>query len=166
MYDSSDTHSFSYIANLRQHFHALAALPSLFVATKSDLDLAQQRHEVQPDMYCRKLGLHIQGLGSGPLSVSVKYGQVAELYSLVLSIATDARGSIPAGGGKLTYARMPWRLTTYTALALLGVLSVSWTAWRWFHPRMMPGSGTMRGLFSPSWLPWRWGAGATPRIDL
>lgn len=166
VYDSSDTHSFSYIANLRQHFHALAALPSLFVATKSDLDLAQQRHEVQPDMYCRKLGLHIQGLGSGPLSVSVKYGQVAELYSLVLSIATDARGSIPAGGGKLTYARMPWRLTTYTALALLGVLSVSWTAWRWFHPRMMPGSGTMRGLFSPSWLPWRWGAGATPRIDL
>ena len=41
MYDSSDTNSFSYISNLRQQYK-LDDVPSLFVATKSDLDLAQQ----------------------------------------------------------------------------------------------------------------------------
>jgi len=63
VYDSSDTNSFSYISNLRvrlsfphivlrdtdsdrsralQQQYKLDDIPSLFVATKSDLDLAQQ----------------------------------------------------------------------------------------------------------------------------
>ncbi|KAF5372263.1 hypothetical protein D9757_009626 [Collybiopsis confluens] len=58
VHDSSDTNSFSYISNLRQQY-SLDHIPTLFVATKSDLDLAQQRHEVQPDVYCRRLGLQV-----------------------------------------------------------------------------------------------------------
>ncbi|KAJ7212008.1 EF hand associated-domain-containing protein [Mycena pura] len=41
VHDSSDTNSFSYISNLRQQY-SLDHIPTLFVATKSDLDLAQQ----------------------------------------------------------------------------------------------------------------------------
>lgn len=41
VYDSSDTNSFSYVSNLRQQYK-LDDIPTLFVATKSDLDLAQQ----------------------------------------------------------------------------------------------------------------------------
>jgi mitochondrial Rho GTPase 1 len=58
VYDSSDTNSFSYISNLRvsafsmirlrltlilvKQQYSLDHIPTLFVATKSDLDLAQQ----------------------------------------------------------------------------------------------------------------------------
>lgn len=57
VYDSSDTNSFSYISNLRvsqaqlsdirfahlvQQQYNLDHIPTLFVATKSDLDLAMQ----------------------------------------------------------------------------------------------------------------------------
>ncbi|KAJ2933828.1 hypothetical protein H1R20_g3264, partial [Candolleomyces eurysporus] len=41
VYDSSDTNSFSYISNLRQQYN-LDHIPTLFVATKSDMDLAMQ----------------------------------------------------------------------------------------------------------------------------
>lgn len=41
VFDSSDPNSFSYVSNLRQQY-ALDDVPSIFVATKSDLDLAQQ----------------------------------------------------------------------------------------------------------------------------
>lgn len=93
VFDSSDTNSFSYISNLRvsraqwsarsscstltrfypsllvQQQYKLNHIPSLFVATKSDLDLAQQRHEVQPDVYTKRLGLQV------PISVSVREGE-------------------------------------------------------------------------------------------
>ena len=52
-----------------QQQYSLDHIPALFVATKSDLDLAQQRHEVQPDVYCRRLGL------SAPMAVSARSGQ-------------------------------------------------------------------------------------------
>ncbi|TCD70911.1 ERMES complex Ca(2+)-binding regulatory GTPase gem1 [Steccherinum ochraceum] len=46
VYDSSDTNSFSYISGLRQRYN-LDHIPTLFVATKSDLDLAQQSLRAQ-----------------------------------------------------------------------------------------------------------------------
>ncbi|GAA5930036.1 ERMES complex Ca(2+)-binding regulatory GTPase GEM1 [Sporobolomyces koalae] len=95
VYDSSDTNSFSYISNLRQQYK-LDDIPSLFVATKSDLDLAQQvrtrllqRHEVQPDTYCRKLQIRV------PVSVSVKRGELAELFHTIVRIAIHPMSSIP-----------------------------------------------------------------------
>ncbi len=86
VHDSSDTNSFSYISNLRvsldeflihrstdglQQQYSLDHIPAIFVATKSDLDLAQQRHEVQPDVYSRRLGL------PAPMAVSARTGPSA-----------------------------------------------------------------------------------------
>ncbi|GAA5875036.1 hypothetical protein JCM16303_004990 [Sporobolomyces ruberrimus] len=88
VYDSSDTNSFSYISNLRQQYK-LDDIPSLFVATKSDLDLAQQRHEVQPETYCRKLQIRV------PVSVSVKRGELADLFHTIVRIAIHPMSSIP-----------------------------------------------------------------------
>ena len=105
VYDSSDTNSFSHISNLRHKHSAssstfgyiLSTIPCIFVATKADLDLAQQRHEVQPDVYCRKLELDIPGLGAGPLNVSARDDQLAELYHRIVGIAVDSRGAVPGG---------------------------------------------------------------------
>ena len=122
VYDSSDTNSFSHISNLRQKHSAgsssygymLSTIPCLFVATKADLDLAVQRHEVQPDVYCRKLELDIPGLGPGPLNVSAKWDQMAELYQRIVAIAVDSRGAVPGGkrgAGALTgFTRGRWWL--------------------------------------------------------
>ncbi|KAG6814245.1 ERMES complex Ca(2+)-binding regulatory GTPase gem1 [Tricholoma furcatifolium] len=82
VHDSSDTNSFSYISNLRQQY-SLDHIPTLFVATKSDLDLALQRHEVQPDVYCRRLGLQV------PVAVSVKIGQTADVFHAICNIAMN-----------------------------------------------------------------------------
>ncbi|KAK2465261.1 hypothetical protein APHAL10511_002615 [Amanita phalloides] len=112
IYDSSDTNSFSYISNLRQQY-SLDHIPTLFVATKSDLDLALQRHEVQPDVYCRRLGLQV------PVSVSVKTGQLADVFHVICSIAMKPQSAIPGGGERALRSRA--RLRTYVTLtALLG----------------------------------------------
>lgn len=102
-----------------QQQYKLDDIPSLFVATKSDLDLAQQvrpslallcpclspspapvvtsplsldkteqRHEVQPDTYCRKLSVRV------PLAVSVKRGELADLFHTIVRIAIHPRVSV------------------------------------------------------------------------
>lgn len=97
VHDSSDTNSFSYISNLRVSFlssssqymltsqqqYSLDHIPSVFVATKSDLDLAQQRHEVQPDTYCRRLAL------PAPIAVSTRAGSVTNLWVAVTRMALN-----------------------------------------------------------------------------
>lgn len=155
VYDSSDTNSFSYVSNLRQQFPFLSALPSLFVATKADLDLAQQRHEVQPDVYCRKLGLRIPRIGSGPVSVSVQLGQVAELYGLILSIAIDPRGAIPQTSTAL-HERARWRIATITIFTLLGATGISLGVWRLLRP-------SVSNVGLGNWFGWLRGI---PRTDL
>jgi Ras family protein T1 len=55
-------------------------LPVVFIATKSDLDLVAQRYPVQPDQYCRSLGLSV------PISVSMKTGVTADLYNTLVSV--------------------------------------------------------------------------------
>ncbi|GAA5970928.1 hypothetical protein JCM11641_004512 [Rhodosporidiobolus odoratus] len=103
VYDSSDTNSFSYVSNLRQQYK-LDDAPSLFVATKSDMDLAQQaadlaplsrlhqqRHEVQPDTYTRKLSLRV------PIAVSARRGEVADLWHEVVRIAIRPLSALPYG---------------------------------------------------------------------
>ncbi|KAG7440843.1 mitochondrial Rho GTPase [Guyanagaster necrorhizus] len=110
VHDSSDTNSFSYISNLRQQY-SLDHIPTLFVATKSDLDLAQQRHEVQPDVYCRRLGLQV------PVSVSVKTGQIADVYHAVCGIAMNPYKSIPGGADRALSSTARLRMiVTFTAL--------------------------------------------------
>ncbi|THV03817.1 mitochondrial Rho GTPase [Dendrothele bispora CBS 962.96] len=112
VYDSSDTNSFSYISNLRQQY-SLDHIPTLFVATKSDLDLAQQRHEVQPDVYCRRLGLQV------PVSVSVKTNQTADVFHAICSIAMNPLSSIPGGAERALSASARVKMY-FTITALLG----------------------------------------------
>lgn len=58
-------------------------MPTVFVATKCELDLVTQRYEVQPDVYCRNLGLAV------PLSVSVQKQQMADLYQILAGVAMN-----------------------------------------------------------------------------
>ncbi|WVR09232.1 mitochondrial Rho GTPase 1 [Kwoniella sp. DSM 27419] len=90
VHDSSDTNSFSYISNLRQQY-SLDHIPAIFVATKSDLDLAQQRHEVQPDVYCRRLGL------TAPMAVSARMGPMTNLWVAVTRVALNPTTSLARG---------------------------------------------------------------------
>ncbi|WWC73306.1 mitochondrial Rho GTPase 1 [Kwoniella pini CBS 10737] len=90
VHDSSDTNSFSYISNLRQQY-SLDHIPAIFVATKSDLDLAQQRHEVQPDSYCRRLGL------SAPMAVSARLGPMTNLWVAITRVALNPTISLARG---------------------------------------------------------------------
>ncbi|KAL1722755.1 P-loop containing nucleoside triphosphate hydrolase protein [Schizophyllum commune] len=106
VHDSSDTNSFSYISNLRQQY-SLDHIPTIFVATKSDLDLALQRHEVQPDVYCRRLGLSV------PVAVSVKTGQTADVFHAICGVAMNPNSAIPGGADRNAQAA---RLRTYIAV--------------------------------------------------
>ena len=40
-----------------------------------------QRHEVQPDVYCRRLNLQV------PVAVSVKTGQIADVFHAICGVA-------------------------------------------------------------------------------
>lgn len=121
-YDSSDTNSFSYISNLRQQYK-LDSVPSVFVATKSDLDLAQQRHEVQPEEYCNRLSL--------PPPVAVSRDRVTDLFTTVVAVALSPAGSIPGGvrnrasSDRFTYAL--WMTVIGCGTSVVGFL-----AWRQF----------------------------------
>lgn len=103
VYDTSDANSFGYVAALRVRIHGLYDsesvikseycqlqekykidhVPTVIVATKCELDLVTQRCEVQPDIYCRNLGLAV------PLSVSVKENQMADLYHILTGVAMN-----------------------------------------------------------------------------
>ncbi|KAI9609101.1 hypothetical protein KEM48_003021 [Puccinia striiformis f. sp. tritici PST-130] len=142
----SNTNSFSYISNLRQQFK-VDHVPTLFVASKADLDLAQQRHEVQPDVYCRKLSLRV------PVAVSMKTDQNADLWPIVCDIATNPNSSIPGGAEKPTD-----RLTLYLSIGgLIGAGSaLVYVAYKqWQKP-------------SGGWLSWLTASTVTdlPRRDL
>lgn len=119
VYDSSDTNSFSYLSNLRGSYR-LDDIPSVFVATKSDLDLAQQRHEVQPDTYCRKLSLQV------PIAVSIKNGQTADLFHTITNVAIHPLSSIPARDRPSN--RLGYYL--YTAGAIGAVVATGVIFWR------------------------------------
>lgn len=149
VHDSSDTNSFSYISNLRQQY-SLDHIPTLFVATKSDLDLALQRHEVQPDVYCRRLGLQ------GPVSVSVQSGQNADVFGAICSIAMNPLSAIPGGADRALLAARRVKMY-FTLTAVLGGCSAGLIVL--YRTLLRPGGGLglggvgSGGLFT-SWLRW------------
>ncbi|KAG6377076.1 mitochondrial Rho 1 [Boletus reticuloceps] len=143
VHDSSDTNSFSYISNLRQQYN-LDHIPTLFVATKSDLDLAQQRHEVQPDVYCRRLGLQV------PVAVSIKTGQTADVFHVMCSIAVNPHAAIPGGPDRALTASERLRMYV-TMTALFGGISAGLVmVYRSF---LRPGGPILPGWTSP-WATW------------
>ena len=77
LYDLSDPHSFSYIANLISTYK-LYSYPIMVVGTKSDLDPAVQKFETQPEAWCRNLGIE------EPRRWSSKESTVTDLYTSVL----------------------------------------------------------------------------------
>ncbi|KAF8555705.1 mitochondrial Rho GTPase [Imleria badia] len=141
VHDSSDTNSFSYISNLR---YSLDHIPTLFVATKSDLDLAQQRHEVQPDVYCRRLGLQV------PVAVSIKTGQTADVFHVMCSIAMSPHTAIPGGPDRALTASERLRMYV-TMTALLGGISAGLVML--YRSLLRPGGPILPGWTSP-WATW------------
>ncbi|GAA5842220.1 hypothetical protein JCM3766R1_005068 [Sporobolomyces carnicolor] len=149
VYDSSDTNSFSYISNLRQQYK-LDDIPSLFVATKSDLDLAQQRHEVQPDTYCRKLQIRV------PVSVSVKRGELADLFHTIVRIAIHPMSSIPYAPSRASSTILGLSSSNTMGLALttgatVGAVAVAIMWWmRSNAANSLVGSGSSGSLLGGS----------------
>ncbi|KAL0580663.1 ERMES complex Ca(2+)-binding regulatory GTPase gem1 [Marasmius crinis-equi] len=144
VHDSSDTNSFSYISNLRQQY-SLDHIPTLFVATKSDLDLAQQvtRHEVQPDVYCRRLGLQV------PVAVCVKTDQTADVFQTICSIAMKPLSSMPGGAERALSAsgrvKMYFTLTAVLGGSTAGLIML-------YRTLLKPG-GALPG-WTTSWAGW------------
>ncbi|WVO18243.1 mitochondrial Rho GTPase 1 [Cryptococcus depauperatus] len=124
VHDSSDTNSFSYISNLRQQY-SLDNIPTIFVATKSDLDLAQQRHEVQPDVYCRRLGL------PPPIAVSARSGQLLNLWAAITRVALNPTPSIPKGLSSSLSPAQRIRLVAGWGLAGMTISAVVAAYMRW-----------------------------------
>ncbi|CEL52020.1 hypothetical protein RSOLAG1IB_00557 [Rhizoctonia solani AG-1 IB] len=146
VHDSSDTNSFSYISGLRQKYN-LDDIPSMFVATKSDLDLAQQRHEVQPDVYCRRLGLQ------GPYSVSVKNPQ--NLFLEIVATAINPLSAIPGGAERASATLARRKIALSVGVAVAGIMVV----YRSFLRPIGYGSG-----WWSNWVNWIVGGGS--RRDL
>ncbi|KAI0345973.1 mitochondrial Rho 1 [Trametopsis cervina] len=135
VHDSSDTNSFSYISNLRQQY-SLDHIPTLFVATKSDLDLALQRHEVQPDVYCRRLQLQV------PVAVSVKTDQMADVFHQIGQIAIHPLAAIPGGADRALSTAARFRMVLTMGAALSGLSAGLIFLYRTFG---------RSGAFGPGW---------------
>ena len=120
VYDSNDSNSFSYLVQLIEKYET-REIPIIFISTKSDLDLAPQRCILQPDNYCRKLGLAV------PFSVSVKNGKTTNLFETLARISIDP---------DISTARVKKRGRTYKNLltitaGIIGVFAIAWGAYRY-----------------------------------
>eukprot|EP00833_Pecoramyces_ruminatium_P017103 jgi/Orpsp1_1/1191135/evm.model.d7180000083705.1 len=82
IYDSSDIHSFAYIANLRKQYN-LTGYPIVYISTKNDCIAVEQRYEEQPDEYCRNIGLSI------PIRTSLKTNTLSDVYHLIVGIGMN-----------------------------------------------------------------------------
>eukprot|EP00833_Pecoramyces_ruminatium_P011193 jgi/Orpsp1_1/1185225/evm.model.c7180000092851.2 len=121
VYDSSDVNSFAYIAGLRTQYN-LDEYPIIYVSTKCDSDLVQQRYEVQPDVYCRNLGLAV------PICVSVKSNEMADLYSLIAGVAMNPHIAI-VQTNKDSSEFNTIKYLKYTAVAG-GILAVAYLSYK------------------------------------
>ncbi|KAI9489577.1 EF hand associated-domain-containing protein [Zychaea mexicana] len=135
VYDTSDVNSFGYVASLREK-NKIDNVPTVFVATKCELDLVTQRYEVQPDVYCRNLGLAV------PLSVSVKQHQMADLYHILTGIAMNPTIATP--GSLKDKKQESWFPRHYITISLVAgaVILTGFAAYKFLkqHPTLI-GSG-------------------------
>jgi len=121
VYDSSDVNSFAYIAGLRTQYN-LDEYPIIYVSTKCDSDLVQQRYEVQPDTYCRNLGLAV------PICISVKSNEMADLYSLITGVAMNPHIAI-VQTNKDSYEFNTMKYIKYTAVAG-GIIAMGYLSYK------------------------------------
>jgi Ras family protein T1 len=127
VYDSSDVNSFAYIAGLRTQYN-LDEYPIIYVSTKCDSDLVQQRYEVQPDVYCRKLGLAV------PICVSVKSNEMADLYNLIAGVAMNPQIAI-VQNNKDTSSFNTIKYLKYTAVAG-GIIAIGYLSYKLITTRI------------------------------
>ncbi|KAI9219711.1 mitochondrial Rho 1 [Blastocladiella britannica] len=125
VYDSSDVNSFAYIANQIKQLDV--HIPCIILATKSDLDLVQQRYDHPPDVFCRNLGL------DKPIHISVKHNVMANLFDVIASIAMNPSSAIP----KLQedHGDRTSNVTKYLAItaAVGALIAVGFAGWRAFR---------------------------------
>lgn len=129
VYDSSDPHSFSYIVDLVRENPELASIPSLMVATKTDLpEAAQLGVPLQPEPFCRQHDI------VGPIPVSVKEGLLANLYARLL----DTTLRPPFLGKSSCWSQHPLLtaafLSTVAAAGVIGAMA----AYRLYHKKNNP----------------------------
>ncbi|PVU94442.1 hypothetical protein BB561_002543 [Smittium simulii] len=89
VYDSSDPNSFQYLLDLRSHYD-LNGLPTMFIATKSDLDTIAQSSTIQPDIYCKSLKL------PAPIFISVKTNRIANIFEKIAALMSKPKTVIPS----------------------------------------------------------------------
>lgn len=118
VYDSSDVNSFAYVEMLRRQ-HDLEMYPCVFVATKSDLDTVHQRCEIQPDQYCRQLQVPV------PIAVSVRDGQLADLFRTLVRVAINPTPVIPALLRSKDHAAKYFFMRTNSLLGIAGVITAA-----------------------------------------
>ncbi|KAF6746710.1 EF hand associated-domain-containing protein [Ephemerocybe angulata] len=126
--DSSDTNSFSYISNLR-----VGDLQGCMVTRLTEA-FRIQRHEVQPDVYCRRLRLQV------PVAVSVKTGQTA----------VDLWSAIPGGADRAMTAAAKLRMYV-TVTAVLGGCTAGLIVL--VRALLRPGSSGL-GAWTTLWATW------------
>lgn len=107
-----------------------------------------QRHEVQPDVYARRLGLPV------PMSVSVKLGPVPNLWTTITRIvALDPASAIPRDPNRPSGISFQ-KIALWVGVGTLGsglVVAVVWGVMRHYgvNPFRLLGGGTAAGR-SPS----------------
>jgi len=115
----------------------------VFIVIQCGRRVYAQRHEVQPDVYCRRLGLQV------PVAVSVKDGQIADVFHAICGIALNPLSAIPGGADRsMTPAARVRLYVTWTAVlggataglmmvyrtllrptGIVGNWSTLWTGW-------------------------------------
>jgi len=60
--------------DIQDIFPHLNLIPTIYAATKADLDKQEQRYHIQPDTYTRQLGLQ------PPIHVSALWGATGDLF--------------------------------------------------------------------------------------
>ena len=88
-YDSADPDSFAFIADIRDRFPHINLIPTIYAATKADLDKQEQRYYVQPDTYTRQLGLQ------PPIHVSALWGATGDLFVQLAEGASWLGAAVP-----------------------------------------------------------------------
>jgi len=115
------------VRSFPSHLELAVAAPWIQPHAEPRIDVPLQRHEVQPDVYCRRLHLQV------PLAVSVKTAQTADVFATICKIAMNpwvayleciwafrltlhSASSIPGAERGLSITARLWNLASMTAL--------------------------------------------------
>jgi len=90
--------------------------------------ILSNKYEVQPDVYCRKLGLAV------PICVSVKSNEMADLYNLIAGVAMNPQIAI-VQNNKDTSSFNTIKYLKYTAVAG-GIIAIGYLSYKLITTRI------------------------------